>query len=62
MTQLMMRLWKDEEGPTAVEYAVMVAIIALVVIVGGGLLGDAVNKTFKDAAGKVPGGAAPVVP
>ena len=54
MTQMMMRLWKDEEGPTAVEYAVMVAVIAIIVIVGGQLLGNAVNKTFEDASKKVP--------
>jgi len=59
MTQMLKRLWQDEEGPTAVEYAVMVAVIALVVIVGAGALGTAVNKTFNDVAGKVPGGAAP---
>jgi pilus assembly protein Flp/PilA len=56
MRQMLMKLWKDEEAPTAVEYAVMVAVIALVVILGGQLLGTAVNTTFNNASTKVPGG------
>jgi pilus assembly protein Flp/PilA len=56
MKQMLMKLWKDEEAPTAVEYAIMVAVIALIVIVGAGMLGTNVNTTFANAAGKVPGG------
>lgn len=55
MLQTLKRLWKDEEAPTAVEYAIMVAVIGLVIIVGAQLLGNAVNTTFEDAAGRVPG-------
>ncbi len=38
------RLWKDEEGPTAVEYGLMVALIAVAIIgtvtaLGGSLVG-----------------------
>jgi pilus assembly protein Flp/PilA len=58
MVQTLKRLWQDEEAPTAVEYAVMVAVIALIVIAGAALLGTAVNKTFADASTKVPGTAA----
>lgn len=48
-------LVRDEEGATAVEYAVMVALIAAVVIAGATLLGTAVNSTLTDMAGAVPG-------
>jgi pilus assembly protein Flp/PilA len=62
MTQMLMKLWKDEEGPTAVEYAVMVAVIALVVILGAQFLGTQVSTTFQNAGSRVPGGAAPAAP
>lgn len=55
MLQTLKRLWKDEEAPTAVEYAVMVAVIALVVIVGARYLGSQVNTTFNNAGSQVPG-------
>ncbi|GAO02261.1 Flp family type IVb pilin [Anaeromyxobacter sp. PSR-1] len=58
MLQTLKRLWKDEEAPTAVEYAIMVAVIGLVIIVGAQLLGTNVNTTFGNAANRVPGGAA----
>ena len=56
LTRMLKNLWTDEEAPTAVEYAVMVAVIALIVIVGAKALGTAVNTTFTTAAQQVPGG------
>ncbi|MFO7559461.1 MAG: Flp family type IVb pilin [Desulfobacterales bacterium] len=51
----------EEDGATAVEYAIMVAVIALVVIVGAGALGLSTNATFTNAASQIPGQpAAPV--
>ena len=50
-----MKFLKDEDGVTAVEYAVMVALIALIVIGGATLLGGNVDLTFRNVAGKVPG-------
>ena len=38
----------EEDGPTAVEYGVMVALIAVVVIAGASALGLAVNQIFLD--------------
>ena len=32
MFQMMRKLWKDEEGATAVEYGLMVALIAAVIV------------------------------
>lgn len=57
MLQTLKRLWKDEDAPTAVEYAIMVAVIGLVIIVGAQALGTNVNTTFTTAADRVPGNA-----
>jgi len=54
------RLFKDEEGATMVEYALMVALIAVVVIVGAGLLGGAINTKFTTVSEQVT--AAPTTP
>ena len=49
-----------EDGVTAVEYALMVAIIALIMVAGFFLLFDSVSTAFNDTADCVetPGGAA----
>ena len=49
----LMRFFKDEDGVTAVEYAVMVAAIAALVIVGALFLGKTVNNTFNQVGTKV---------
>lgn len=54
MTQKLRMLWRDEEAPTAVEYGLMVALIAVIIIAGASLLGTNVNQTFNDVAGKMP--------
>lgn len=38
--------WKDEEGATAVEYGIMVALIAAVIIVAVQLLGTNTDAAF----------------
>ncbi len=40
---------KTEDGPTAVEYAVMLALIIVVCLVAITALGTSANKTFRDA-------------
>ena len=40
------RFFKDEEGATAVEYAIMVALIAIVIIVMVALVGEKANNVF----------------
>ena len=40
----------EEDGPTAVEYGVMVALIAAVVIAGATLLGANTNAVFNAVA------------
>jgi pilus assembly protein Flp/PilA len=44
---------RDEEGATMVEYGLLVALIALVAIVGVTLLGTNLNLLFNSAAGSV---------
>ena len=44
---------KCEDGPTAVEYAVMLALIIVVCIVAITTLGSNANKTFSFVANKV---------
>ncbi len=40
MTKLLRKLWRDEEGPTMVEYGLMVALIAVASITAVTLLGQ----------------------
>jgi pilus assembly protein Flp/PilA len=39
-------LVKNERGATAVEYGLIVAVIALVMVVGAGLLGTSISDLF----------------
>ena len=45
----------DERGATAVEYALMVGLIALAIIAGATALGTAVNGKFSSSATTVTG-------
>ena len=47
------KLIKDEEAPTAVEYALMVACIAVVVVVGAYFLGNTTNNKFQSVSTSV---------
>ena len=44
------RFMVEEDGPTAVEYAVMLALIIVVCISVIGVLGGAASKNFSDVA------------
>ena len=46
--QKLISFFKDEEGATAVEYAIMVALIAIVVIAMVRLVGDKANEVFDE--------------
>lgn len=50
------RIWKSEEGPTATEYAVLIAVICLGVIVAMASFGEHVNNIYLSLAGTVPTG------
>ena len=46
MFQKMINFFKDEEGATMVEYALMLALIAIVCIVAVTAIGTSANNTF----------------
>jgi len=46
----LIRFLKDEEGATAVEYGIMVALIAAVIIAIVTTLGGKVNSAFKSVS------------
>lgn len=50
MTKLIRKLWNDEEGATMVEYALMVALVAVVAIGAVTLLGTNVTAIFNRIA------------
>jgi len=56
MLEKLRRLIRDEEAPTAVEYAIMVAGIAVVIIAVVFLLGSNVTATFHNVATNIPSG------
>ena len=49
----LMNFFKDEQGATAVEYGIMVALIAIVIIAAVYVLGINLSTTFQSAADKV---------
>ena len=55
MFQKMINFFKDEEGATMVEYALMLALIAIVCIVAVTAIGTNANSTFNTAANKLSG-------
>jgi pilus assembly protein Flp/PilA len=48
--QLAVTFLKDEDGPTAVEYAVMLALIIVVCIAAIATLGSNANQVFSNVA------------
>lgn len=50
----LMRFFKDEQGATAVEYAIMVALIAAVIIAAVTLVGTKSRDTFQYVADSMP--------
>jgi pilus assembly protein Flp/PilA len=56
MIRKLVNFIKDEEGATAVEYAIMAGLIAAVIIAAVTILGQNVDQTFTDIAGAVPAG------
>jgi pilus assembly protein Flp/PilA len=57
LSNVVVRFLKNEDGPTAVEYAVMLALIIVVCITAVTTLGSNANKTFT-SVGTAVGGAA----
>ncbi len=49
MKDLLLRLLIEEDGPTAVEYAVMLGLIIVAAVVSIGLLGTELNDSLDDS-------------
>jgi Flp pilus assembly pilin Flp len=52
--ELLKRLSRKEEGQDLVEYAMLVALIALIAAAGVGLFGQEINGWFSGLAGDIP--------
>jgi pilus assembly protein Flp/PilA len=48
-------LWNDESGQDLAEYALLIALIAIVVIAAVTLLGTNIEQVFNDIAGALTG-------
>lgn len=53
MTKFMSRFAKDESGATAIEYGLIVALIAVVIITAVSTLGGKLNTAFTTINGKL---------
>jgi Flp pilus assembly pilin Flp len=53
MFQLLRRLWMDEEGQDIAEYAVMLAVILVLVIGTVRLIGTNANNVFSSVASNI---------
>ena len=54
MKKLLVSLVRDDQGQDLVEYAMLVALIALIAAVGVKLFGGALNTWFSGLAGSIP--------
>ncbi len=52
--QAIVKFLKKEDGPTAVEYAVMLALIIVVCIAAIGVIGTRANSVFQKVANTLP--------
>jgi pilus assembly protein Flp/PilA len=53
MRNLLVKLWKDEEGQDLTEYALLLVLLSLAAIGALGTLANAINGTFTKAAGNL---------
>ena len=52
--QKIMAFLRDEEGASAIEYALLVGLIALAIVAGATTLGTKIGNMFTKAAGSLP--------
>jgi pilus assembly protein Flp/PilA len=53
MLKLIKRFLKEEDGVTAIEYGLIAALVAVVIIVGAGLLGTSLNSIFTEISSTI---------
>jgi pilus assembly protein Flp/PilA len=51
--ELLRQLLRDEDGQDVVEYGLLIATIAIVVLVGVGIFGSDINAWFQKLAGRI---------
>ena len=55
--KLVRKMFKNEEGATAIEYGLIAALIAVAAIVAMGQLGNTLGNTFNEVESKMANGA-----
>jgi len=53
MKNLLLRLWKDQEGQDLTEYALLLVLLSLAAVGSLGLLANAINNVFSKAVGNL---------
>jgi pilus assembly protein Flp/PilA len=53
MSQAIQRFWTDESGATSIEYALLAAIISVVIVGASGSIKQAMHDTFTAASDKI---------
>ena len=53
MKELLINFFKDEDGVTAIEYGLIAALIAVVIITAVTLVGDSLENTFNYIGGEI---------
>jgi pilus assembly protein Flp/PilA len=53
MKDLLVRLWKEQEGQDLTEYALLLVLLSLAAIATLGTLASAINSVFNQAAGNM---------
>lgn len=51
--QALKRFWRDEAAQDVVEYGLLIATIAIVVLIGIGIFGNGINTWFSSLAGRI---------
>ena len=53
MRKFALRFWRDQSGATAIEYSLIAALIAVVIITGVTNVGTRMSNKFTTVAGKL---------
>lgn len=53
MKDQLVKFWKDEEGATAIEYALIAGLIAVIIIAAFSAFGDGIIDLFTNIGGKL---------
>ena len=53
MNKLFAKFLKDESGATAIEYGLIAALIALAIVTGAGMMGNALDNMFQKIGGSL---------